>query len=445
MGLEGLLCAGVGVASLGYTAAFHATPIASQHRALITMQQDPLPPELDERQAEFMKARGFVWNAKTRAWGKGNPERTQRLECRSGTRLIKWQGDQDGANAVFIRKATRRFEAAIRDAREEAMATSETDRKIALQIKDRIAQPQAPFVWLGIQLAISAFLIQNLAPSLLSDLVADPRAALSSASVGLAVAPALALLRRQRWQRQPGIEDGDGSLERLLVDSMCGSYALPAPWEWRAEEGQWRLSITLAESIASLNMALFWHDGVQAGVVGMVAGGMSGAGDAFVSGGGGVVGAGSAAQQLAPLFGIVATGLSGVGRCAYFYDPVLDGVPAEVECARRIGQTAKGYYGMTVDDPEVAETSALCTRLLAQEWEANFGVGEGAYATQLGLAFASASACAVAWELGGHTAVAPALALCGAAMGTYLIDPEWAVGMTTSSIDLKRVSARPLK
>jgi hypothetical protein len=192
-------------------------------------------------------------------------------------------------------------------------------------------------------------------------------------------------------------------------------------------------------------MALFWHDGVQAGVVGMVAGGMSGAGDAFVSGGGGVVGAGSAAQQLAPLFGIVAVGLSGVGRCAYFYDPVLDGVPAEVECARRIGQTAKGYYGMTVDDPEVAETSALCTGLLAQEWEANFGVGEGAYATQLGLAFASASACAVAWELGGHTAVAPALALCGAAMGTYLIDPEWAVGMTTSSIDLKRVSARPLK
>ena len=34
----------------------------------VRMQQDPPPPELDERQAQFMEARGFKWNPKSRSW-----------------------------------------------------------------------------------------------------------------------------------------------------------------------------------------------------------------------------------------------------------------------------------------------------------------------------------------------------------------------------------------
>ena len=48
--------------------------------------QDPPAPELEERQAAIMRARGFRWEAKRRAWVRGQPR--ERLECRSGGRLL---------------------------------------------------------------------------------------------------------------------------------------------------------------------------------------------------------------------------------------------------------------------------------------------------------------------------------------------------------------------
>ena len=83
-------------------------------------------------------------------------------------------------------------------------------------------------------------------------------------AVGLAFAPLLAALRRERWVRQPGVEDGDGALERVLVDAVLGSHALPAPWEWRCVERAWGRAVLASESLAALNTALFWHGGVQA-------------------------------------------------------------------------------------------------------------------------------------------------------------------------------------
>ena len=73
----------------------HPASTATRLRAAeIRLQQDPPPPELDEQQAAFMKARGFVWNAKTRAWAKGDPERLKKLEVRSSSRYLRWEGDQ---------------------------------------------------------------------------------------------------------------------------------------------------------------------------------------------------------------------------------------------------------------------------------------------------------------------------------------------------------------
>ena len=57
------------------------------------------------------------------------------------------------------------------------------------------------------------------------------------AAIGAAFAPLLSVLRRERWRRQPGVEDGEGALERLLVDAQTGSYALPA---CSAKSHSWR-------------------------------------------------------------------------------------------------------------------------------------------------------------------------------------------------------------
>ena len=62
------------------------------------------------------------------------------------------------------------------------------------------------------------------------------------------------------------VEDEQGALERLLVDAGLGSFALPAPWDWRFSEPRWRGAAFLAESLAAANLALFWHGGVQAAV-----------------------------------------------------------------------------------------------------------------------------------------------------------------------------------
>ena len=128
--------------------AFHGAPkLPHQFPHPVIMAADPPPPELDERQAAFMKARGFTWNAKTRSWIQGDPQRARRLECRSSARVLRWNGDQQlipDAALTTIREATTRFETALREAREEAIGKDETDKKIALYIKDKIGAWYAP-------------------------------------------------------------------------------------------------------------------------------------------------------------------------------------------------------------------------------------------------------------------------------------------------------------
>ena len=131
---------------------------------------------------------------------------------------------------------------AHREAREEAIGKDETDKKIALCIKDKIGAWYAPLVWLAVQVAIFAYLFESLSPPLLTtDFVV-----FLPAAIGLAFAPLLSSLRRERWVRQPGVEDGDGALERLLVDAALDSYALPAPFEFNLSDPQVRASRAVA-------------------------------------------------------------------------------------------------------------------------------------------------------------------------------------------------------
>lgn len=380
----------------------------------IRMQIDPPPPELDERQSQFMKARGFTWNAKTRSWIKGDVSRTQRLECRSGTRVLRWEGDQPAEPTLScVRKATSRFEAALREAREAALNNREEDRKIELQLKDRIAKGQAPYIWLVVQVLCLASLFTTTA-SLSVD--HPPPPAIDAppfflpVAIGVAFAPFLSTLRRERWRRQPGVEDGDGALERLLVDAQLGSYALPAPWEWRASEPtRWGAAACAAESLASVNMAFAWHGCVQQAVA-----------DTIAPFAGAAVGA---------LAGVLVVAGAAVGRTSYFYDEARDGLPAEVDAATRLARTADSYYlGMTSTSADEAQASMAATRALAAAWTDKFAAvneeDDEAKRSQFLLAFVHASTCALAFELSGRSVVAPAVALALTAADVYVLRPD---------------------
>ena len=219
-----------------------------------------------------MRSMGYAWDAKKRTWTRGNPSRTGRLECRSGGRVLRWVdggADLDGGEEPILRQALVRFEAALRDAREEALGSEEAiNRRVNFQLKGEIEKPRAPFVWLALQIAIacaigSALPAQQQA-QLLGGAGGNPFVA---SAIGASFGPLVASLRRERLRRLPGVEDADGALERLLVDAALGSYALPAPKEWRAEERwKWGVAAVAAESIAAANAVAALHAGVQASV-----------------------------------------------------------------------------------------------------------------------------------------------------------------------------------
>lgn len=402
------------IAVLAFTPPKAFAPRGASHA--IRMQQDPPPPELDPRQAAFMKQRGFVWNAKSRSWAKGDPNRAQRLECRSGARVLRWDGTAsvDETRLSCVRRATNRFEAALREAREAALEGREVDRRISLQLKDRIAKPAAPFVWLAVQ----ALCLVSLASSAASH---EFSVGVASLGIGVGFAPLLSTLRRERWRRLPGVEDGDGAIERLLVDAQCGSYALPGPWEWRASEPlRWGMAACATESLASLNMVLFWHSGVEQAVV--------------------ATAEPTLGEGAAVALGVLAVALGGTGRQAYFYDGVRDGIPAELETASRLAATAETYYGMTAPSAGEAEASATATKLLAGAWTSKFdAVADGSgEASLLALAFVQAALCALSWELAGRSVVAPALALALAASDVYVLRPDTEQTRVTLPLDASR-------
>lgn len=394
---------------------------------------DPPPPELDERQADFMRRRGFEWSAKRRAWVTGDPSsaerHAERLECRSAARVLRWEGDPDAlAPPVLsaVRAATRRLEQRLREARERALEEKEVDRRVALRIKDHLMKPYAPALWLLVQLSVLAALVDAgcahgsalgaagagtgsgaVAGGPGTEIViSGTEIAISGTeiAIGLAFAPLLAALRRERWVRQPGVEDGDGALERVLVDAVLGSHALPAPWEWRCVERAWGRAVLVSESLAALNTALFWHGGVQAAVLAACTPAMGELGAACL--------------------GVLAIAAAAAARAVYFEDPIVDGIPAEVGEAKLLASRAETYYGMTASSAAEAAASVAALHACTDGWVAKFGRACEARTTLLLLCVASAVGGALAYELAGHSALAPAFALCFSAVDTYVLRPQ---------------------
>ena len=405
---------------------------------------DPPPPELDERQADFMRRRGFEWSAKRRAWVAGDPSRAERhaerLECRSAARVLRWEGDQDAlAPPVLsaVRAATRRVELRLREARERALEEKEVDRRVALRIKDHLMKPYAPAVWLLVQLSVLAALVDAgcahgsalgaAGVGTGSGAVAGGlgREIGTSVAIGLAFAPLLATLRRERWVRQPGVEDGDGALERVLVDAVLGSHALPAPWEWRCVERAWGLAVLASESLVAFNTALFWHGGAQATVLAACTPAMGELGAACL--------------------GVLAIAAAAAARAVYFEDPIVDGIPAEVGEAKLLASRAETYYGMTASSAAEAAASVAALHAVTDGWVAKFGLACEARTTLLFLCVAHAAGGALAYELAGHSVLAPAFASCFSAVDTYVLRPQPELTRVTLALgDLETASSERL-
>ena len=77
------------------------------------------------------------------------------------------------------------------------------------------------------------------------DAAAAPDALAGAATaigVGLAAGAPLAASRLASHRISRGGEPPDGrALERALIDAKTGSHAIPAPHDWRATEGPWRV------------------------------------------------------------------------------------------------------------------------------------------------------------------------------------------------------------
>ena len=405
---------------------------------------DPPPPELDERQADFMRRRGIEWSAKRRAWVTGDPSRAERhaerLECRSAARVLRWEGDPDAlAPPVLsaVRAATRRLELRLREARERALEEKEVDRRVALRIKDHLMKPYAPAVWLLVQLSVLAALVDAgcahgsalgaAGAGTGSGAVAGGSGTeiAISVAIGFAFAPLLAALRRERWVRQPGVEDGDGALERVLVDAVLGSHALPAPWEWRCVERAWVLAVLASESLVAFNTALFWHGGAQATVLAACTPAMGELGAACL--------------------GVLAIAAAAAARAVYFEDPIVDGIPAEVGEAKLLASRAETYYGMTASSAAEAAASVAALQAVTDGWVAKFGLACEARTTLLFLCVASAAGGALAYELAGHSVLAPAFASCFSAVDTYVLRPQPELTRVTLALgDLETASSERL-
>ena len=392
------------------------------------------PPEIDERQAEMLRLRGFKWDPKSGRWFRGDPSTRDRraAECRSGSRVARFVDANGEPVAVgrAVRKGIRQLESVLQDARDRALDTTEGTRAIDLQIKDKLAAPWAPLAWGAAQLAVGAVLCSAMGTSDSNVLqwsataqtvtaeASPPSSLVGSALLGVALGVPVAISRRRLTavHAGAGVEGSSGQLERALADSALGSHALPAPWEWRCGDGsaRWRALALSFELVASSNVLVALHGVLQPAIRSSVAASLPA----------------PLASPLAPAVALGATALLPAAAERYFFgDPVLDGLPAELQAAARFGKTSDAYFAMTARaaaDPADAAASAAAARSLASAWEARFGGGSAAErATESAAAVAAAATMTgLAWQLGGDSLVAALVAGVVGTADAYLVSAD---------------------
>ena len=398
------------------------------------------PPKLDERQAAIMKAQGYLWDAERGRWFRGDPSTRDRraAECRSSCRCVRFV-ESSGRTAQCgpaVQKAVRQLESALQTARTEALGTDEdATRAFNLEIKDKLASKWAPYAWGVAQLAGGLLLSQVASAQGATLLPTSFEGVVSSTLLGLATALPLSFAHRKlrSVHSGAGVEGSIGQLERILADSIClQSHALPAPWESRLDQtseeaAAWRRMALLLELVATSNSIVLLHGALQPAATKQAAtllveatGAYGGGAFAFV------------APFCVPLFAIgLVSLLPALSELYFFGDPLLDGVPAELDAASRLARNADSLFLMKAAPsaaPEEATASATALRALAAGWEQRFGAGGASVASRAADAALAAAGTAVltgtAWQLGGGHLLAPLLANGVATCDAYLVSAD---------------------
>ncbi|KAL1510136.1 hypothetical protein AB1Y20_006468 [Prymnesium parvum] len=394
-------------------------------RAHPTCQLNRPEPPLSPEQASFLSLRGYTWDGSRWVRGDAASLRRRAAECRSGARVARLvdAAGRAPASGDAVRAATRHLEGAVQAARSASLADDEASRARDVRVKDWLAAKYAPYAWGAAQLGVGA--------------AALPAAGLEwgaggewrAAAVGLAAAPLLVGARRElrRCHASAGVEGASGKLERLIVDAALGSHALPAPWSWRCSEPSWRALGLLFELVASSNLLGLLHGVIQATVSESLSHSST---NTFLVASAADTAVGAYVALCAPAVAVLFVGLMPALSELYFFgDPVMDGVPAEIEAARRTSKNAETYFTMKATRPIPPEEMAArvaVVRSLAAAWE-SFGRGGSAKERAVRAALAAGGAAVVtggAWQLAGGAMVAPLVANAVALADDYLVSLE---------------------
>ena len=122
--------------------------------------------------------------------------------------------------------------------------------------------------------------------------------------------------------------------------------------------------------------------------------------------------------------GIFAAAALTAARAALLTGRPFDGIAEELDACARLNKSADAYYAMVGTSAEEAAIGTRATRAIADAWDAKFGLARAAPFEVPLLAFVGGATCALAWELAGHSTLAPAIALVVASADAHLLRPD---------------------
>jgi hypothetical protein len=381
----------------------------------------------------MMKNMGYVWDGER--WGRGNQEayRQREASCRSGNRFIRFI-DEDGtpatSDAALV--ATKRFGEVLQEAREKALPkTSDQQLAFARDWKNFLSRPvYAPLAWISFQAC--TFVALSYVGGVDWSIELE-RCTPGSIGIGLLLGGIAAECRSRARTGQPGVEEPDGALERLVADGMDGNFALPAPAHIRSNSIQnvktrnqikkWPALALSGELLAAINVSMCLNTILQPYFLRMSS-------DAIVWK---LVDVTSSTPWLGQSVALVGAGgaalvvsLPAWARAVRHSRAPLDGIPAECEAAKRTNKGAIVYFNMCPPTQANALEAANALQVLASGWDTKFGdMMRSSPPWQEPLfAFLGSFACACAWQISGGAIVAPFLARSVSSIDTYFIRPD---------------------
>jgi hypothetical protein len=311
-------------------------------------------------------------------------------------RLLKLNGaspDERAAAEVFMER--------LRTARKASFRDTDTSTKLSKFLKYCLSQPATLPVFGAACIALGA------AAGTGAELGGIDATTLTC---GLAAGVPVAAARVAAHKASAGSEPPDGrALERSIVDAATGSYAIPAPHEWRATEGPWKGGTMALAAIADVPRVALLHGRIQPSFVPLE-------GDQLL----GIAGAAAVATALALLpaaIGYVDDALSDLPRDGR----IDDGKQVERETAARFSSGARAFFAAN-DDAEASEVKATYVARLADAWTTAFMTPPPPAVRAARTAVESAAAAAA--SASGGLAAAWLANFCAAVAVTVLVDED---------------------